>query len=165
MCVVDPEGTRVLTGSTWGELKLWAAPIGGQPLHLPSSDPPLGLDLRLPYGAQPHDVVRTMAVPRCGGVAWSGGKHNVAIWDATTGAFLGTISQAENPPSHAIDVSAGLTMDSFGRVVVHLTPGHDARETQASDKFGDLKAAKAKVRRGRGGEAGRGNGGRGKGQR
>lgn len=155
------DGRRLVTGSTWGELRLWSAPIGTDPLHasptpannatvantatigagygsagygnpnssgatgvgavgmgaMPPGPPlyatatatpgnansiinsnsnfagllapaPAAIDLKMAYGALPHDVVRNVAVPRCGGVVWSGGKHNAALWDAATGEWM-----------------------------------------------------------------------------
>ena len=150
VCAVDAEGSRLLTGSTWGEIRMWDAGPGGQPLHLtphggPYEPPPRCLDLRLAYGEQPHDMVRAMAVSAGSGVVWSGGKHNLALWDGRGGAFLGSISQADPPPPHGIDVALGLPTDALGRAVVEQSPGFLVAESRQQDRLGDLKVARAKV--------------------
>lgn len=59
--------------------------------------------------------------------------------------MLGTISQADPPPPHGVDVSVGLPLDALGRIVPNLSPGFGALESQERDRLQDIKAVRARV--------------------
>ncbi|CAG9464097.1 unnamed protein product [Pedinophyceae sp. YPF-701] len=145
----------IVTGSSWGYLKIWTRPAGGwlggasgsgvnAALESPGvamAAPGEEIDMRKPYEELPHDEVRFLAVPRCGRVLWSGGKHNLGLWDAETGLFLGSTGQGD-AAKYIVPRSLGLPLLPTGRVDVAQTPGavavaqSDAWKGQAMVKRG-----------------------------
>ena len=88
-----------------GELLLFHAEQPGTPLWhagrtTPASrlPPPPSIRMTLPFGASAHDFVRDVCVVGShGGVTWSAGKHNAALWHAASGCFLGLVAQNDHP--------------------------------------------------------------------
>lgn len=113
------------TGSSKGSIRIWSELVPGKA--------PKTHVLRRTGGEKPHGSVTAMVISSCGSIVWTAGQNNIALWQASSGEYLGRIETdrtTDSNPTNAtertlrINTTFGLDVDDNGRISNASSFGH-----------------------------------------
>ncbi|UPQ98747.1 inositol polyphosphate phosphatase [Chloropicon primus] len=120
----------VWTGSSRGSLRIWKD--GGKVLPRSGQN---SFELRRSNGDRAHGRIKALLYVPAANVVWSCGIHSLALWNATTGAYISSVGELEKRVLNDLENSYDEIWSGSGSV---RSPSLQRKSSMASDAGSDF---------------------------